>query len=248
MGFNSGFKGLKKEYSYPSTPPLGLRDLFQGGTESSHRALQSYVHSHKIGTAKFSRTPKNPTAAFPRYFNSCVQNGRRADYGRNFIFRSYFLNDRKKNISRDPTEMSTPSHQSIPSSNWQLSQLHVTQQKITKRKVVVFPCVNEVVNLLTRRTVAVEGTLQAYRMCHLVIIAECISNSIEKTASTPNTCQALSLVFIRSIRNTDGRTDGLQGYRNLLHVSPITVQTAARRTADSCLKTYRNGLHRILRY
>ena len=26
--FNSGFKRLKKEYSYTSTPPLGLRGLF----------------------------------------------------------------------------------------------------------------------------------------------------------------------------------------------------------------------------
>jgi len=35
----------------------------------------------------------------------------------------------------------------------------MTQQEITKRKVTVFRCVNEVVNLLTRRRVAVEGTL-----------------------------------------------------------------------------------------
>jgi len=28
MEFNSGFKGLKKEWSYISAPPLGLRGLF----------------------------------------------------------------------------------------------------------------------------------------------------------------------------------------------------------------------------
>jgi hypothetical protein len=28
MGFNSTFKGLKKEYGYTSAPPLGLRGLF----------------------------------------------------------------------------------------------------------------------------------------------------------------------------------------------------------------------------